>query len=202
MKKILCIFTIAVAIIGCNNNNLKDNSSALKEEYVNIEKKKEDSIAKYKLDSIEIEKNTLYQISGTVLYRKMWCGGVQVRPNDNSYKSKPMINKKIVIINGTINSDTCRKLEELRTNSKGEFMFKAKSGQYGIIIEDWKQVKFIPSVYLNDDVQTMACLKKEYKKPDLIIQVIDKPVTKLNYTVIGYCSGGNPCNPNEGNNRP
>ena len=126
----------------------------------------------------------------------------EIKANDNSYKSTPFINKKIVVIHGDINSDTCKRIMELRTDSKGEFEFSAKAGKYGIVIEDWKQVKFVPSVDLNDDVQTMQCLKDEYKKPDLVIQVINKAVSNLSYTVIGYCSGGNPCNPSMGNNRP
>ena len=202
MKKLLSILALLIAITGCNNHNQDGNSPASKEEMISIKKKKDDSIAKHKLDSIEVEKNKLYEVSGKVLYRKMWCGGVQIRANDNSYKSTPFINKKIVVIHGDINSDTCKRIMELRTDSKGEFEFSAKAGKYGIVIEDWKQVKFVPSVDLNDDVQTMQCLKDEYKKPDLVIQVINKAVSNLSYTVIGYCSGGNPCNPNMGNNRP
>ena len=202
MKKSVCIFALVFATIGCNNLNSTDNSSAVKEEQINIDKEKEDSIAKYKLDSIKIKENKLYQVSGKILYRKMWCGGVQIRLGDNSYKAKPFINKKIFIINGNINSDTCKRLNELSTDSKGDFTFNTKPGQYGIIIENWKQVMFKQPVELIDDVQTMVCLKKEYKKPDLVIQVTDKPISNLKYTVIGYCSGGNPCNPNQGNNRP
>lgn len=175
--------------IGCNNQSVNEN-------------KAEGSNAKLRPDSINIRRNILYQISGTILYRKMWCGGVQIRAYDNSYKSKPFNNKKIQIIRGTVNSDTCTKIKELYTNAKGEFTFELSSGIYGIIVEDWKQVKFNPPSNTEDDRYLKKCLEEKYKQADIIIKLIDAPISKLVYTVIGYCSGGNPCNPNQGNNRP
>jgi len=197
MKKLIGILFITFITSGCSHNR-----TISEQKPADREKNRQDSISKHKADSLEIIKNKTYQVSGIVFYRKMWCGGVQINPKDNSYKSKPFANKKIVVIKGIVNSDTSTRLQELKTNAKGEFTFDAKAGQYGIIIEDWKQVKFNMRDNDPENSEMISCLRKKHKEPDLIVKITDKPVEKLVYTVIGYCNGGNVCNPNGGNNRP
>ncbi len=199
IKYHLLLFTLI--IFGCNQPKTNNQDSPLSE-ITYKDKQHSDSIAKHKADSIEANKTPLYQVSGKIWFRQMWCGGVQIRPDDDGYKSKPYRNKKIVVINGNINSDTCKRLQQLQTNNKGEFMFEVKPGLYGIIVEDWKQVKFNVPNNAEDGNYTRNCLRKEYKKPDIIVNITDKAVSNLSYTVIVYCSGGNICNPNMGNNRP
>jgi hypothetical protein len=200
MKKLFyCIFVVILLATACNYSN---NQATQKQDSIIIEKKKEDSIAKHRADSIELIKATLYQVSGQVLFEQKWCGGVQRSLEDERHKTQYYKNKKLVVIKGKVNSDTCIRVKELMTDTKGEFAFEVKAGTYGIIIEDWKKVKFTRHSDDIGDKQIIACLKEKYKEPDLIVEVIDKPVNKLKYTVIGYCSGGNVCNPNGGNNRP
>jgi len=200
IKKLMHLLIIAMLLISaCNNPNIQaiDKADSLK-----IVKIKEDSIAKHKSDSIELLKSAVYQVSGRVLFEQMWCGGVQLSAEQVAHKTQYYRNKKLIVIKGDVNSDTCRRVKELETDAKGEFAFEVAAGMYGIVIEEWKQVKF--NRHSNDigDKMIIACLREKYKEPDLIIHMVDQPISKLKYTVIGYCSGGNVCNPNGGNNRP
>jgi len=199
MKKLLCILIVSCAIDGCNNPVDINKNESIKEAQIKYNKQKEDFISKFKLDSIEKKNNTLYPISGKIKYKKMWCGGVQIRAFDHTYDTKPYANKTLLIINGIVNSDTCIRVKELKTNAKGEFDFEIKSGIYGLIVEEWKQGKFKKPAGEYEDIN---CLRKEYKKPDLIIRVKNEPINNLSYTVIGYCNGGNPCNPMAGTGLP
>ncbi|MCX6257878.1 MAG: hypothetical protein NTW49_08295 [Bacteroidia bacterium] len=194
---LLYILIITLLSLGCNNQNINVKQVSTKTDTIDIKNQKTDNFPQSEFDSIDAKTNAMYQISGKILYKKIWCGGVQVGPE--FYKIRPFINKKILIINGSINSDTCRRITELRTNAKGEFNFEVKPGLYGLIAENWKQVKFKQPVC---ESWELACLRKAYKKPDILIRVTDKPVSKLSYTVIVYCSGGNPCNPLRGADRP
>ena len=200
MNKIFYLIIFSLTIISCNSPVVIDKNGNTSINATDLKKQKEDSISKHKQDSINKIINTLYKVQGKVMHRIMWCGGVQISPSDNSYKSKPFNNKKIFVIEGTVNSDTCKRVKELTTNAKGEFEFEIKSGQYGIIIEDWKQKKLIKPV--GDDEEFKICMRKKYKEPDIKINVKNEPLSNLSYTVIGYCSGGNPCNPNGGTGRP
>ena len=191
MKTLLYILALVLLTFGCNNKNPNEKPHiALKD------------TTYLKLQVKDSTNDKLYEISGTILYKKTWCGGVQINPHDNTYKLNPYNNKKILLIKGTLNSDTCTIVEELITNAKAEFKFDVKSGDYGIIIEEGKQVKFKLPAYNFENIGMIKCLKKEYKKPDLIVKVTDKSIEKLKYTVIGYCSGGNICNPCGGTGRP
>jgi hypothetical protein len=185
MKKLLCILIISLASIACNRPaNKAEAPAGLRS-------------GAYKVSRIE-----QYRISGTVLYQRMWCGGVQIRPGDNSYKLKPYAQRKLLLIKGMVNSDTCIRLKEIITNAKGEFSFEAGPGPYGIVIEDWKQHPFSVPAGSSYDKEIMACMRNHYKTPDLSVQVTNKAVGNLTYTVIGYCSGGNVCQPRVGGGRP
>ena len=194
MKKAIYLIALVIWAIACNNKN-----NDVKHDTIHLETKQNKKLIQ---DSIKSHTNKFYQVSGIIMHKKTWCGGVQIKPNDNTYKIKPFNKKKIYVIKGLINSDTCKIVKEIYTNSKGAFSFDIESGDYGIIIEDWKQTKFRLPTYNFESMGMIKCLKKEYKKPDIKLKVTNKPISNLSYTIIEYCTGGNVCNPCGGTGRP
>ena len=83
LKKLLYFLIMAFAASACNYQNAADKKIAKEQEIAQIQKRKADSISKVRLDSTNAILNAQYPVSGKVLYRKMWCGGVQIKPGDN-----------------------------------------------------------------------------------------------------------------------
>jgi hypothetical protein len=146
------------------------------------------------LVAVKAQKNEKYQVCGTLFYSPPHCGGAAIRTEDIS-KDQPFAGRKIIIIEGNVNSERCKKVAEIITNEKGEFSIDLPSGKYGLIIEDWKQVKLFKPQEQEDKwtAWDLDCLQKEYAKPDLLIKVSQQQINNLVYTVYGHCSWSFPC---------
>jgi len=135
-----------------------------------------------------------FQVTGSIMETKSYCGGAQPSPEimANLNKPSPIPFAKLFVKKGTENKEKAEVIEIITADSIGNFSISLPAGNY-CVVEEWKTKKFeLPE---NTEFQTVdsACYRNLYNNCDYQLLITDKNIDNIKIVFHRNCPWGQPC---------